>query len=901
MAKRKDKEDLQYDFTGEWLPAIDAAIVGPKNFTKLQNMRYSEGSVETVLGYSYITQNGIPGRPNNIIRDAIQLTAQQGQYSYIFVVNSLGTGQYVHQLDEEPPTTGEFNDPQISYFNVPDASTRFVGRLGNAVNGHITYCNEITNAIYGGEERRAAAVFQNDLRVFDAISQGLSVDVTYKVNNSLDDDANIITIVGDTGGGGTGNLSTVAVFSPRAIDAVYFEVKTPNTLASTVRVYVWGGAVFNEFISGITDGTSVGGVSLAQSGWIEIPWYDTDNDLCDPMFFQGLYFYAYTFNFSAGTAEVSEIKLRIPFQKSIDLWDGVYRQPIQCQYYDADVTTPKYQDFTLAVNTPSDAGFPIGLELDAMKASGDGAYVIFMFEEKMVSITFNMIEGLVNTNGVGGDRIILRWWDGETWNLATGFDGTAADNAKPLGQSGTYTWDLTTTLGKETPQELFGQTGYAYQMTTTVALSGAVGGDPEVVVDTIYGVPAPKIVPPYSFSTLHRNRTFYFDYAAGHENNRSDYTMTNAADVFNGLDSSDDGLQSLYYGGSEKLTGAASIYNRFGSNILSLLVVFKNTETYVLAGDSPEDFKIFPVSKSIGCPCPMSIETAEVGFSMTEEIERNIVLWMSYSGPMIFDGAVMRRIKGVENFFDTAKSECINYDYMWKSVGWFDDTYKEYNFCFPSGSAATENNKWIVYDLVKQKWYERVLEVDDLQTESYPSSKLRCNSMNGARYTYVALTDGDLQRMNDGPNHGGDAIVGYVEPGDFWPSGSIWHETRLRYLKAIAKIIPENIDLDIFYFKDTSNVAGADVLPGDWVDSLTVTEISHQDWSDVVFYDGVFAKLPLTGSVDRRLTKVTKAMNELAYIHRFGFRVISDTTERAFLPIAWGVKYEIQRDDLKES
>jgi len=46
--------DSQFAFKGAWQPDYDPAKIGPENFKLLQNLRYVDGGLEGVLGYTKI-------------------------------------------------------------------------------------------------------------------------------------------------------------------------------------------------------------------------------------------------------------------------------------------------------------------------------------------------------------------------------------------------------------------------------------------------------------------------------------------------------------------------------------------------------------------------------------------------------------------------------------------------------------------------------------------------------------------------------------------------------------------------------------------------------------------------------------------------------------------------------
>jgi hypothetical protein len=170
------------------------------------------------------------------------------------------------------------------------------------------------------------------------------------------------------------------------------------------------------------------------------------------------------------------------------------------------------------------------------------------------------------------------------------------------------------------------------------ALSGTDGGTAEVLVDLVVGIPALLNTAglheskPFNFSTIYQNRLMLGGFSAGGEGNRMDYSVTNAPDVFNGAESSMDGTQSLYFGGVEPITCSTQLYNRFGASVYSMLLVMKDTEVYLMVGESPLDFTIYPVSQTVGCPAPHTLATAEVGLEIGQGLTRNVAIWLSHYG-----------------------------------------------------------------------------------------------------------------------------------------------------------------------------------------------------------------------------------------------------------------------------
>jgi hypothetical protein len=332
-----------------------------------------------------------------------------------------------------------------------------------------------------------------------------------------------------------------------------------------------------------------------------------------------------------------------------------------------------------------------------------------------------------------------------------------------------------------------------------------------VVIDLVAGVPAQVPIETYTFPVKYKERLMLCGYKQGNQGNRIDFSDINAPDVFNGENTSLGGLQSIYVGTSEDLTCAIQLYNRFGSNLFASLALFKANELYLLTGDSPLDFKLFPVSKKIGCPCPGTLDTAEVGFQLGEEVARNVALFVSNAGPMMYDGATLAPIAGIDNYFDPNESVSVNFDYIDKAQGWFDSTYREYNILLPIGASQVSLNYWLVYDIVRKKWFQK-----DTNTGEPVQCGWSVTETAGDQKTYGGLLTGNIVQLENGANWAGSPIVNTVQTGDFFPTGNEWDITRMRRLKFSAKRVTEaDANVKFFYYGGTNDDGGLSVS---WVD-----------------------------------------------------------------------------------
>ncbi len=387
-------------------------------------------------------------------------------------------------------------------------------------------------------------------------------------------------------------------------------------------------------------------------------------------------------------------------------------------------------------------------------------------------------------------------------------------------------------------------------------------------------------------------------YVDGNEGNRIDYCKDNNPHIWNGVDSSDNGFQSIYVGSVEEITSAVQLYNRFGSNIFSIFVILKNSEVWLMIGDSPIDYKLYPISFRIGCPAPGTLCTAEVGFEVGEQIERNVAMWVSHQGPVMFDGAIIHPVKGIEKYFDPNESDSINFDYFDIAQSWFDSTYNEWNILIPTGSSTTLN-KWFVYDVRRKKWFKK-----DVNTGKNIFCGINAIATDGDQYIYGGSDDGRLYELETGASWNGASITYSITTGDFFPTGSQWDESLLRRLKLVTKRLTESgAEVKIYYQANTDSDSGVAVS---WIDitalladsgdaGITFTDVvaSLTDSGDA----GVsFASSPaelLDMSVDQglnRLIRVTKDMNQIAWCHSFKFEFTSSSSNKGFTPIMWGTQ-----------
>ena len=849
-------EKTEFGFNGSWLPNRDPLLIGAENFQKCENSRPIKNGLEGVRGYGKINTTALSTYLNIKNGHHFKKDAPSETHVLVHALDGSNNGK-VWENTTAIPDQGDFVATQL----LTEDTDGGLGRFSEAVAGHVTFANEKEVCIWGGTEMSCAAFLASTAAIGDTLTN--VKDFSEEARNKLTSAEELVII------GGASNYNEWIVGSTRPLKGIKYYISSANvTAATTMTGYYWSGSAWVD--AAITDGTASGGITLAQTGWVT---FTSTVSTAKIKFFEDRLLYFYRFSISNGDASISHVTLDAPFQPSVDIWDGIYRQCIQFQFYNAT----NYEDYTVAVNAPSDVDFPIGGVLDGLVFGTD--YFIGMFDERMTAVKVTTLAGLVNTNA---SVISVSYWNGTAWTGCTNEVDETSNGGKSIGQSGTISWE-SPAPEDEFKYTLGGVTGYAYKFTFSATLSGAKGGAEEVLIDLFYGIPAQNKVHPCKFPSIFKNRTMHCGFLENNEGNRVDYTANYAPDVHNGIDSAMGGLQSLYFGGAEDITGAAQLYNRFGSNVFTTWVVLKDTKIFLLVGDGPVDWRIFPISKTTGSPAPLSIATAEMSFAIEAEgTSRNILLAVSHAGPIIFDGAILKPLEGIENYFNPDNTECINFDYIELVNGWFDTEYKEYNILIPSGSSQTTNNVWLVYSFIENKWFSK-----NPGGAQFPQCGFSVTDTNGIQEIYSGATDGYIRRLEYGTSWDGTGIAQEIHTGDFFPSKSFWDMCTIRFFKMFSKKIDENAYLTVYPTIDTIDNASNYVYFYD--DNVIFTD------GDVTFEDPAWFVEKLSTSAGKRVYRRTKKTKLYGWSFSFKFIITLSGTIKGFQPLGWGFLYRVER------
>lgn len=580
----------------------------------------------------------------------------------------------------------------------------------------------------------------------------------------------------------------------RPLSGIKFYVKTPNTSAGVMTIDYWDGSGWAA-VSGLTDGTaSTGATPFEQTGTAAFNSTLTTAKvkIIDTL---SLFWYRVKLTECDATATVYHASVKSPWQSVKDLWDGVYRTAVKFFAYN----TPNYNEYTTNVAAEDYDSTNTATYADLGDMSYLTNYMVVGFEEPQSAIRFKFVGGASHRNAVPGAILGVQYWNGDAWATVGKIEDGTIDNNTTFAKSGVVSWNpvsfnsefKTTIGGSDVPL-------YYYKVYPT-----NIGLTTGIYVDIVSGLSAPRNMDyGYVFPFTFANRPMLCGRVSAKEGNRVDYGGANTTEIWNGEDSSFGFAGPLYFGGSTDLTCACEIYNRFGAAIYDLAVFCKQNETYILNGTDSESWKIYQISSEIGCPAPMTMDTAEVAFGVAADATRNIALWLSASGPVVFDGSVLVPVKTrIGNYFDDEEAECINWDAVANAVGWCDPNYHEYNLCIPSGTGQTTNNVWLVLDLLKKRWFQKVPG-----TAGCPQGVIKVQDAYGNKYLYGLFDDGYMRRLENGTTWDGVRIDQIIQTADILPSGSSWDITEITKIRMMFEKISALTGVSVFYGQNGTSV-----------------------------------------------------------------------------------------------
>ncbi len=685
--------------TGRWRPVTDGTQLGDGDFQTLTNMRYTDTGIKSVRGMTKINTNTV-NATYSYIKSGIYFKKNQPSESHVLVQasNIGGTGSAVYDNTIAIPGTGDFTVTTVH----ADTAGADVGQFVVAPDGAVAYCNSKDTSIWTGAEGRVAAFFIGD-------SAGATVrDYSSVINNTLSDAANVATMAVTAG------TCYCFIGCLRPVKGFKFYVGTINTATAAATVAYWNGTTWTT-VGTQDDNTSLGDTkTLGIAGGNTIS-FDTTVSIANRKFLNNTFLYWYRISFVGidATTTVYYVTVDAPFQSVKDIWDGVPRT-IDSFYRS---TAGSYDDTTKVL-----ANDYVDLATETYSVISDlttSQYLYCGFVERMCALT--IIFGSTYVNATASTAVVVSYWNGTAWTAVTGqADGTIS-NSRSFNQNGTISWVPPSEIS-EFKYSLGRDYLYYYRIAFTQIISA------QVYLDYITGIPAEKTILGYKFPLVWQDR-LGLGCEKSHDRNMLWLSSANTNCVFNGSDSC-----KIYFGDDTELTAGGSLFARYGSDIYENMIICKADEVYLIDGTTPSELKKYRLGRGNGCVASGTFKICNLGYEIAPGINKQIALWQSATGVMLFDGATLIDISGdVHNYFDKNKTECINTTYVHKSRAFYDERSREYHLLVTSSSATTHDVE-LVFDLMRKKWFKI-----DRGTNNYLQCGFEVTDLNGDKFVYGGM------------------------------------------------------------------------------------------------------------------------------------------------------------------
>jgi len=292
MAKKIDieSEPGNIQLTGKMITSVDPIQLGKGDFRNLTNMRYTDKGIKSIQGMTKINTSAVS---NPTIPAMYQFRKEFPAENHLLAQGFSGSTAAIFDNTTAIPNQGNFS--QI----YAESAGAGVGEFYDAPDGCVVFGDGEQLLIWGGQESRVSGFFVANT---NDVSSVVSTALDYTTAISDDDTTTFATI----------NSRFVHIASTRQLKGVKFYVGTPNANSVTPLVYYWGGTTWTA-CSSVVDGTSVGGVTLAQTGEIS---FTSTVGLANLRYFQNilLYWYLFDFNGVSGTTTVYMSTLDTPWQ-----------------------------------------------------------------------------------------------------------------------------------------------------------------------------------------------------------------------------------------------------------------------------------------------------------------------------------------------------------------------------------------------------------------------------------------------------------------------------------------------------------------------------------------------------------------------------------------------------------
>jgi len=495
----------------------------------------------------------------------------------------------------------------------------------------------------------------------------LGFDYTEKVVDGLTTTAAILDSLNTYA-----NHECLFVMTEMVANGFTVTISLPNGTASVISIYYWNGAWTQ--VSGLFDGTDVGGATLAKTGSITFTM-PTD---AIPNYMYGVNGYWWRIQVSTqldSEVEVTSLTYSSDWQEMKNVWDGVLVDAIETQFYDASADVY----YTL----PSSS-----VEIDSMTAS-DKLYLSSFYPICGIYIDVGSKPNTTATTAINA----IYYWSGTEWVSV----GTISDGTNGLSNSGWVTFARCASEKRQVNENQYYAHWYYFTVDKTLS------DDVILSMSTMPYFDIDELGRGYCNAAWKNRAVYAFD--------RDHFIHVSAADKPQSLNGSDYAILEPGDGRSNKVVAMKKFHNE-----LMVWQEEKGVEGGCLTlfeGYSPATFGKLLLSTKIGTLNAKCVEVVDgVYFSTkTDEVVSTMAYFLSHYGVFASNGKYVVKISDdIGNYFDPTKSECIRDGYenqMWLK---YDSAHDVLRLGLVSGESATSCNIFPIYDLKDKGWMFDVFE-----------------------------------------------------------------------------------------------------------------------------------------------------------------------------------------------
>jgi hypothetical protein len=523
------------------------------------------------------------------------------------------------------------------------------------------------------------------------------------------------------------SLSTLAAFDavfigcPVQADAISITVENANGNASVMTMHyrkndsTWA-------TTAITDGTASGGASIAVDG--DITWTPQTDEVPHYMF--GLTAFWYRLTFSAAldaSVTVSQATYSGNFQEMQELWDGFTLNPAKVQkYVNADTAYTDYDSTYINIG---------GLAV--------ADYIYFSTPYRIFGFHVEIVTNPNTTGSVTIDEV-----DGYTGSGFTGLTGEN-DGSSGCSKSGFVTFARNDSVTKSNWNSSL-INAYWYRF----SLSGVVTADCRIKLTVLPYFNIDDIWATGQCNDVWKERGIF-----SFNDNYVWISAKNRPNVLHGLDTTPFPVGD---GRSNKVLAMRKFYNE-----LLIWQEEKGKEggcLSILEGDRVTGAGAFDklvLDTKIGIVNSKSavvVRDVNISDINPDRPIGHIAVWLSRYGVYFTDGInVVNASKGISNYFDPAKSECIRAGYEDKHFLEYDEADNVIRVGLVSGSSATKPNVFLIMDAIDRTW-----STDTYGQDLSCMANIEASSGDIPILQVAGTQDGRVLQINNGANDISTAI-----------------------------------------------------------------------------------------------------------------------------------------------